>query len=48
MLDGDPEVLRDVVMATIFWLSMGYSFSCMIASDMLFHSGFRWAITSVV
>ena len=30
--------LRDVAMATNFWLSMGYNFSCMIASDTLFDS----------
>jgi len=30
--------LRDVAMATIFWLSMWYNFSCMIASDTLFDS----------
>jgi len=29
---------RDVAMATIFWLSMGYNFGCMIASNTLFHS----------
>jgi len=29
---------RDVAVATIFWLSMGYNFGCMIASDTLFHS----------
>jgi len=28
--------LRDVAMATTFWLSMGYNFNCMIASDTLF------------
>jgi len=28
--------LRDVAMATTFWLSMGYSFSCVIACDTLF------------
>jgi len=38
MLDGDPAVLRDVAMATNFWLSMGYNFGCMIASDMQFDS----------
>jgi len=32
------EVLRDVAMATNFWLSMGYNFGCIIASDMLFDS----------
>ena len=30
--------LRDVAMATTFWLSMDYNFSCMIASDTLFDS----------
>jgi len=30
--------LRDIAMATTFWLSVGYNFSCMIASDMLFDS----------
>jgi len=33
----------DVAMATSFWLSMGYNFGCMIASDTLFDCrvGFR-------
>jgi len=37
-------MLRDVAMATnfvtqlAFWLSMGYNFGCMIASDTLFDS----------
>jgi len=35
---ADTLHLRDVAMATTFWLSMGYNFSCMIASDMLFDS----------
>ena len=30
--------LRDVAMTTIFWLSVGYNFGCMIASDTLFDS----------
>jgi len=38
MLDGGPDVLRDVVMATNYWLSMGYNFGCLIASDTLFDS----------
>jgi len=38
VLDGGPEMLRDVAMATIFWLPMGYNFGCMIASDKLFDS----------
>ena len=39
MLDEGPEVLRDVAMATNFWLSLGYNFGCIIASDTLFDSG---------
>ena len=31
-------MLKNVAMAIIFWLSMGYNFGCMIASDMLFDS----------
>jgi len=38
VLDGGPQVLRDVAMATNFWLSVGYNFGCMIASDTLFDS----------
>jgi len=34
--------LSDVAMATTFWLSMGYNFHCMIASDTLFDSGVFW------
>jgi len=30
--------LRDIAMATTFWLSMGYNLGCMIASDTLFDS----------
>jgi len=33
---ADTLHLRDIAMATTFWLSMGYNFGCMIASDMLF------------
>ena len=35
---ADTEHLWDVATATTFWLSMGYNFGCMIASDMLFDS----------
>jgi len=35
---ADTLQLRDVAIATTFWLSMGYNFSCMMASDMLFDS----------
>jgi len=28
-----PAPIRDVAMATTFWLSIGYNFGCMIASD---------------
>jgi len=40
-LDGSPQAPRDVT--TNVWLSMGYNFGCMIASDSLFDSrvGFR-------
>jgi len=41
---ADTLQLRDIAMATTFWFSMGYNFSCMTASDMLFDSkgGFSW------
>ena len=35
---ADTLHLRDVVIATTFWLSMGYNVGCMIASDTLFDS----------
>ena len=35
---ADTLNLTDVAMATTFWLSVGYNFGCMIASDMLFDS----------
>jgi len=38
VLDGNPQLLRDVAMATNFWLSMGYNYCCVIASDTLFDS----------
>jgi len=37
---------RDVAMATTFWLSMGYNFSCMAASDSLFDSRGRFSGSS--
>jgi len=45
VLDGGPQVLRDVAMATNFWLLIGYNIGCMIASDMQFDSrcGFLWS-----
>ena len=33
---ADTLQLRDVAVPTTFWLSMGYNFSCMTASDTLF------------
>ena len=33
---ADTLQLRDVAMTTTFWVSMGYNFSCMTASDTLF------------
>jgi len=41
---ADTLHLRDVAMATTFWLSVGYNFGCMIANDTLFDTigvGFR-------
>jgi len=35
---ADTLHLRDVAMGTLFCLSMGYNFGCMIASDTLFDS----------
>jgi len=35
---ADTMYLRDVAMAATFWLSMGYNFGCMTASDTLFDS----------
>jgi len=35
---ADTMHLRDVAMATTFWLSMGYNLGCVIASDTLFDS----------
>jgi len=46
VLDGGPQVLRAVAMATNFWLSMGYNFCCMIASDMLLDSTGRFSGSS--
>jgi len=45
---ADTLQLSDVAMATTFWLSMGYNFSCMTASDTLFDSrgGFREKLSS--
>jgi len=36
---ADTLHLRDVAMATTFWLSIDYNFGCMILSDTLFDSG---------
>jgi len=38
VVDGGPEVLRDVVMVTNFSLSSGYNFACIIAIDSMFDS----------
>ena len=38
VLDGGPQVLKDVAMASNFWLSMGYNVGCVIASDTLLDS----------
>ena len=34
--NADTLHLRDVATATMLWLSMGYNFGCMIASDIYF------------
>jgi len=36
---ADTLHLRDLAMATSFWLSKSYNCGCMIASDTLFDSG---------
>ena len=43
---ADTLQLRDVAMATTFWLSMGYNFTCMAASDSLFDSRGRFSGSS--
>jgi len=43
---ADSLHLRDVVMATTFWLSMGYDIGCMIASETIFDSGSSYLMTS--
>jgi len=40
-LIADTLHLRDVAMATTFWLSVGYNFGCEIARDTLLWVGFR-------
>ena len=35
---ADTLHVKDIAMATTFWLSIGYDFGCMIASDTLFDS----------
>jgi len=35
---ADTLLLRDVAMATTFWLSIGYNFGCVIASSTIFDS----------
>ena len=35
---ADTLHLRDIAMATSFWLSMGYNCGCIIASNTLFDS----------
>ena len=43
---ADTLQLRDVAILTTFWLSMGYNFSCMTASDTLFDSRGGFSRTS--
>jgi len=47
--NADTMQLRDVAMATMattFWLSMGYNFGCMAASNSLFDSNSRFSESS--
>ena len=43
---ADTLQLRDVAMATTFWLSMGNNLSCMTASDTPFDSRGRFSVSS--
>jgi len=43
---SDTLYLREVAMASTFWLLMGYDFGCMIASDTLFDSRHGWFLGS--
>ena len=43
---ADTLQQRDVAIATTFWLSTGYNFSCMAASDSLFDSRGRFSGSS--
>jgi len=43
-----PLQLRDVAMATTFWLLMDYNFSCMTASDTLSDSRGGFSGTSYI
>ena len=43
---ADNLQLRDVVMATIFWHSMGYDFGCVIPSDTVLDSRGRFSGSS--
>jgi len=43
---ADTLQQREVAMAITFWLSMGYNFSCMAASDSLFDSRRRFSGSS--
>jgi len=41
VLDGGPQVLRDVAMSINFWLLLGYNFGCVIATNKVFDSSGR-------
>jgi len=43
---ADTLQLRDVAMATTFWLQMGYNFGCMTASDPAFDSVGGFSVSS--
>ena len=44
---ADTLHLSDVVMATTFWLSMGYNFGCVIASGTIFDSVVRFRCQAI-
>ena len=40
------QILKDIAMATTFWLSTGYNFGCIIANDTPFDSRDRFSGSS--
>jgi len=42
-----PATIRDVDMATTFWLSIGYKFGCAIASGTIFDSASGFSVVKL-